>query len=110
MRIDGQLQNFWGPLFPIGIVSCRDQIPQSQIFGFDPAKGAFCVLPGFHNRWNGEAGFRDVSQVRRSFHVARRGGWQERFGPLVGVRGKVIAGNHRQMIGVGASVVGQIVG
>jgi hypothetical protein len=42
MRIDGQLQDFWSPLFPAGTVRCRDQIAQSyglglvpvQIFGF----------------------------------------------------------------------------
>ena len=61
MGVDGQLQDFWRPLFPTGSVRRGDQIPQSQIFSFDPAGRAFWFLRGFHKGLDGAISFRDVS-------------------------------------------------
>jgi hypothetical protein len=54
MGIDGQLQNFWGPLFPAGTVSGRDQISQSHVFGFDPTGGVVCSVLSFHDACESE--------------------------------------------------------
>jgi hypothetical protein len=61
MRIDGQLQDFGSPSVPTGSVCRGDQIPQSQILGFDRASGGFCFMECFHFGWNGGISPRNVS-------------------------------------------------
>jgi hypothetical protein len=56
LGIDGQLQDLGSPLFPTGRVGRGDQIPQSQIFSFDPARKVFLFGECFHFEWYRELG------------------------------------------------------